>query len=80
MPWVAMGFMTLYLQLLGFADMTAALLVALFSLGAAIGSFGGGYIGAHCVSLQCPPMQVTPGIMHGTLPSAHDARALALKG
>ena len=46
MPWVAMGFMTLYLQLLGFTDINAAMLVALFSLGGALGSFGGGYIGA----------------------------------
>ena len=46
MPWVAMGFMTLYLQLLGFTDMNAAMLVALFSLGGALGSFSGGYIGA----------------------------------
>lgn len=46
MPWVAMGFTTLYLQLLGFSDIKAAILVALFSLGCAIGSFGGGYIGA----------------------------------
>jgi energy-converting hydrogenase Eha subunit A len=46
MPWVAMGFTTLYLQLLGFSDIKAATLVALFGLGCALGSFGGGYIGA----------------------------------
>lgn len=45
MPWVAMGFTTLYLQLLGFSDIKAATLVALFGLGCALGSFGGGYIG-----------------------------------
>ena len=58
MPWVAMGFMTLYLQLLGFTDMHAALLVALFSLGGALGSFGGGYIGASTpapLKLLCTP-------------------------
>ena len=45
MPWVALGFSTLYLQLLGFSDLNAAILVAVFSFGCAIGSFGGGYIG-----------------------------------
>ena len=45
MPWVALGFNTLYLQLLGFSDMRAAVLQALFLLGVALGSFGGGYIG-----------------------------------
>ena len=45
MPWVAVGFNTLYLQLLGFSDMRAAVLQALFLLGASLGSFGGGYVG-----------------------------------
>ncbi len=45
MPWVAMGFSTLYLQLLGFSDLNAAILVAIFSFGCSLGSFGGGYIG-----------------------------------
>lgn len=45
MPWVALGFSTLYLQLLGFSDLNAAILVAVFSFGCSIGSFGGGYIG-----------------------------------
>ena len=45
MPWVAMGFSTLYLQLLGFSDMQSAILVAIFSFGTSLGSFGGGYIG-----------------------------------
>ena len=45
MPWVALGFNTLYLQLLGFSDMRAAVLQALFLLGVSLGSFGGGYIG-----------------------------------
>ena len=51
MSWVSLGFMTLYLQLLGFSDMTTAMLVALFSLGAALGSLGGGYIGELAISL-----------------------------
>lgn len=45
MPWVALGFNTLYLQLLGFSDMRAAILQALFLLGFSLGSFGGSYIG-----------------------------------
>ena len=45
MPWVALGFNTLYLQLLGFSDIRAATLQALFLLGVSLGSFGGGYIG-----------------------------------
>ena len=45
MPWVAMGFSTLYLQLLGFSDLNSAILVATFSFGCSLGSFGGGYIG-----------------------------------
>lgn len=49
MPWVALGFTTLYLQLLGFKDMNAAILVAVFQLGCAIGSFGGGYIGEQTI-------------------------------
>ena len=54
MPWVAMGFSTLYLQLLGFSDLNSAILVATFQLGCALGSFGGGYIGepSHAF-LQC---------------------------
>lgn len=45
MPWVALGFTTLYLQLLGFTNLNTAILVATFSLGCAIGSLGGGAIG-----------------------------------
>ena len=51
MPWVAMGFSTLYLQLLGFSDLNSAILVAVFSFGCSLGSFGGGYIGEALV--QC---------------------------
>lgn len=42
---MALGFNTLYLQLLGFSDIRAATLQALFLLGVSLGSFGGGYIG-----------------------------------
>lgn len=49
MPWVAMGFSTLYLQLLGFSDLHSAILVAIFSFGCSLGSFGGGYVGVAAV-------------------------------
>ncbi len=52
MPWVALGFNTLYLQLLGFSDMRAAALQALFLLGVSLGSFGGGYIGEIARSME----------------------------
>ena len=45
MPWVALGFLTAYLQLLGFADLAAALIVAAFNLGTALGNLVSGFIG-----------------------------------
>jgi MFS family permease len=45
MPWTAMGFWTVYLQLLGFPDVNAATIVAGFSLGCAAGSYIGGAVG-----------------------------------
>jgi len=45
MPWTAMGFWTLYMQLLGFPDVNAATIVAAFSLGCAAGSYLGGVVG-----------------------------------
>ena len=45
MPWVALGFLTAYLQLLGFADLAAALIVAAFNLGTAFGNLLSGFIG-----------------------------------
>ena len=45
MPWTAMGFWTLYMQLLGFPDVSAATIVAAFSLGCAGGSYLGGVVG-----------------------------------
>ena len=47
MPWIAMGFMTLYLQLLGFSDATAAGLIALLRLGFSLGGVLGGLVGQH---------------------------------
>ena len=44
-PWNAMVFFTLWLQLLGFTDYSASVLMALFALGCAIGSAVGGYLG-----------------------------------
>ena len=46
MPWNAMVFITLWLQLLGFSDFAASLLMALFALGSALGGLLGGAIGA----------------------------------
>ncbi len=45
MPWNAMVFITLWLQLLGFSDFAASLLMALFALGSALGGLLGGAIG-----------------------------------
>ena len=64
MPWVALGFMTLYLQLLGFSDMAAALLVAMFSLGASLGNLGGGYIGALTPAVFLVPTLTTSCCCH----------------
>ncbi|KAL3153038.1 hypothetical protein ABBQ38_012062 [Trebouxia sp. C0009 RCD-2024] len=44
-PWNAMVFFTLWLQLLGFTDYSASVLMALFAGGCAIGSAVGGYLG-----------------------------------
>ena len=44
-PWNAMIFFTLWLQLLGFTDYSASVLMALFAGGCAIGSAVGGYLG-----------------------------------
>mmetsp|Transcript_5450 Transcript_5450/g.15171 ORF Transcript_5450/g.15171 Transcript_5450/m.15171 type:complete len:500 (+) Transcript_5450:565-2064(+) len=45
MPWFAFGYLTLYFQLLGFSDWHASLLVAMFGLSTAFGSFIGGLLG-----------------------------------
>ncbi|KAK9835393.1 hypothetical protein WJX81_006954 [Elliptochloris bilobata] len=44
-PWIAMGWLTLYLQLVGFSDLAAAVLNALMALGCALGSYCGGLLG-----------------------------------
>ena len=44
-PWNAMVFFTLWLQLLGFTDYSASVLMALFAGGCAVGSAVGGYLG-----------------------------------
>jgi hypothetical protein len=41
-----MVFITLWLQLLGFSDFAASLLMAMFALGSALGGLLGGAIGA----------------------------------
>lgn len=42
-----MVFFTLWLQLLGFSDFAASLLMAVFAGGCAVGSLIGGSLGAH---------------------------------
>lgn len=42
-----MVFFTLWLQLLGFSDFAASLLMAVFAGGCAVGSLLGGAVGAH---------------------------------
>lgn len=44
-PWTAMVFLTLYLQLLGFSDLTASSLLALLMAGTAVGGLMGGWLG-----------------------------------
>ena len=40
-----MVFFTMWLQLLGFSDLTASTLMAIFAAGCALGTFAGGVIG-----------------------------------
>ncbi|KAK9902677.1 hypothetical protein WJX75_002341 [Coccomyxa subellipsoidea] len=47
-PWNAMVFFTLWLQLLGFSDFAASLLMAVFAGGCAVGSLIGGSLGDYC--------------------------------
>lgn len=46
-PWNAMVFFTMWLQLMGFSDLMASLLMAVFACGCALGAFAGGLIGGH---------------------------------
>lgn len=45
MPWIAMGYTTMFLQLLGFSNWLAGLLTALFWGGTAAGNLLGGLAG-----------------------------------
>lgn len=69
MPWMSLSFLTLWLQLVGFADTQASSLVALFTLGCAGGSLLGGYLGmwgAPCNMMLATCMQRDVGNMHAT--------------
>ena len=44
-PWNAMVFFTLWMQLLGFSDFAASILMAVFTLGSAFGALIGGALG-----------------------------------
>lgn len=50
-PWNAMVFFTLWLQLLGFTDYSASLLMAIFAGGCALGSALGGFLGELTVAV-----------------------------
>ena len=45
MPWIAMGYITMFLQLLGFSNWLAGLLTALFWGGTVAGNLLGGLAG-----------------------------------
>ena len=49
LPWNAMVFFTLWLQLLGFSNFMASLLMATFAGGCALGQLLGGALGEHCL-------------------------------
>ncbi len=55
-PWQALVFFTMWLQLLGFSDLAAASLMAIFTLGCAVGSLLGGRLG---VCLTSPVFTLT---------------------
>ncbi|KAK9813231.1 hypothetical protein WJX72_011069 [[Myrmecia] bisecta] len=51
-PWTALAFFTVWLQLLGFSNWIASCLVAVFYSGCACGAFGGGSIGDYMEKAQ----------------------------
>ena len=50
MPWVAMSFLPVYLQLLGFSDNVTGMIVSLFTLGTAFGCQLAGFLGDWAVT------------------------------
>ena len=53
MPWVAMSFWPLYLQLLGFSDNVSGMIVSLFTLGTAFGCQLAGFLGVRLDEVFC---------------------------
>jgi hypothetical protein len=53
MPWVAMVFFTLWLQLLGFSDLEASTLIATFGAACALGGVLGGNLGMPALQRDC---------------------------
>ena len=49
-PWKALLFLTLYLQLTGMSDLSASMLVALFYGAVALGNLLGGWVGDRAAS------------------------------
>lgn len=64
MPWNAMVFITLWLQLLGFSDFAASLLMALFALGSALGGLLGGAIGMTPFRRQPAAVSAAGSLLH----------------
>jgi uncharacterized membrane protein YfcA len=54
LPWQAMVYFTMWLQLLGFSDLAASSLMAVFALGTSAGHLIGGFIGAFLTSRASP--------------------------
>ena len=77
MPWNAVGYFTMWLQTLGFSDMPAGALTALFWGGTALGNLLGGIVG-DVLAKRLPNVgrQLTCQVsINTTLPSQHVPRA-----
>ncbi len=74
MPWIALGWLTLYLQLLGFSDLAAAVLNALVALGCALGSFCGGLLGAPLPHAHPRKISACLCVVHGRRSARGGAR------
>lgn len=59
-PWNALVFLTLYLQLIGFSDVDAAMVNAVFLAGAAVGGVLGGFVGDFMAGAPCCELQLSP--------------------
>ena len=62
-----MVFITLWLQLLGFSDFAASLLMALFALGSALGGLLGGAIGEAPFEVQPAAVSAAKSLLHSSV-------------